>query len=656
MQARRRKAACATCHSRKVACDLNSRGSPCTNCHKAGLLDCHVHARQRLPRQIDGYRRRLEPASPSVGPSTVTQTHTERSSHANHSNEPPRTPERAPGPDSSHRDEPSTYLVEFVDQSAFGIRAIDRDARVAYVGTEVSNLSYLTRNRSATGEHKVCHQPTNRLARQATVYEPDRIPLDALQLPEKSVVDKLLEAYFDRVNVAFPIVDRTRFMSTYNARDPTNPPSLLLLQAMLLVGAHVSEDNEARQASKTSYFRRAKILFDARFERNRDVVVQAALLLCWHTDGAEDVLANAWHWTRTACSVAYGLGMHRNADPSTLVPHNKRMWRRVFWLLFICDVQVALQYGRPQAIRLDECDVLPLKAEDFQDCGIGVNVEYVMQAVGLSKIISAALRSRFGPLASGAAQQLSAIRDADQSLASWIVQLPEPLRLRPTLTTDFYASMLHLQYNTALLLLHRPRPPGSMFPDESRREDADICSAAAVHIYYLVEALRERDLLISSPSSLVHILFTAMIQLYAETRTANPVLAASSRARYDSTLSSLHALTASWPQAAPIAYFFEHRRRRNDQCPQHPTNQNEKGTAQTLQPSIDATGNTPQQPDHINGPMQLRNDNLWQDLFPEGIPHDATDALGNNDWNAWHSQYWPDVLLNDPNLSPEFPI
>ena len=196
----------------------------------------------------------------------------------------------------------------------------------------------------------VYHFPSNRIPRRYLAHEPDRRPVEAFELPDKSLVNELLRAYFEKVNPGFPVVDEDVFMSQYKSRDPNNPPSLLLLQAILLVGAHVSKSGLERETLKSMFFRRAKILFDTRFERSRDTIVQTALLMTWHSDGPEDIAANAWFWLGVATRTALGLGMHRDATPSTLVSHNKRMWRRVWWLLFQCDVLLGLQYGRPQSM------------------------------------------------------------------------------------------------------------------------------------------------------------------------------------------------------------------------------------------------------------------------------------------------------------------
>ena len=184
-------------------------------------------------------------------------------------------------------------------------------------------MNYLIRHRARN--EAVHHFPADHISRQYTSHELDRIPREAFTMPCQAVVDELLEKYFRYVNPGFPVLDEQIFMSQYRNRDPLNPPSLLVLQAVLLVGAHVSRNRPDRDELKTAFFRRAKMLFDARFEWNRDVVVQAALLLTWHSEGVEDIGANSYYWVGVAARTAQGLGMHRDTGPSTLVPHDKRL-------------------------------------------------------------------------------------------------------------------------------------------------------------------------------------------------------------------------------------------------------------------------------------------------------------------------------------------
>jgi transcriptional regulatory protein AMDR len=612
MQSSRRRAACAACHVRKVRCDAATLGTPCSNCSKAGQTDCHLHvAGKRAPAR---YRSTAAVEVPIIAPAQ----------HSRALDRPPLDPKSTPllaGNKSTldigiAAEDHRTHLVEFIEQPSVASRSIDKDTRVTYVGTQVSNLSFLAD--AANPFNTSSHYASNRIARQHVSYEPDRLPAEALQLPEKAMVDRLLSAYFDHINPRFPVVDQHRFMAQYTARDSQNPPSLLLLQAILVVGAHVCYEGPERQTMKSVYFRRAKMLVDARFERNRDTVVQAALLLTWHTDGVDDVAANGWHWVQYAASVALGLGMHRDAEPSTLVAHNKRMWRRVFWLLFQCGVALAMQYGRPQAITLQDCDVHELSADDFTECGTAKTADYAIHKARLAVITSQALRDCFGPnnAPSRAHQALSGI---DTKLAEWTMTLPKNLRPGSGMSLDVDTLLLHIDYNVLLLLLHRPIRGSVATRLAATREAANICSVAASQLQSLLESLRERGVLTAMSSDIVHTCFTALIHLSAEARSSNPIISTAARRRYESVLETLKQLREVWPEATPVWYYFDKK-------------------AQSLAQEAPAENNADATHDEslpMSSPAQRSVD--WQDLFADGA-----DTL-LNDCSAWQDQYWEDV-------------
>ncbi|KAK4891592.1 hypothetical protein LTR27_009761 [Elasticomyces elasticus] len=532
-----------------------------------------------------------------------------------------------------------TSLVEFVEQPSGFRPPIDKDARVTYTGNSLSNLNLLKRVSGMNDGSS--HHASNRVPRQFVSHESDRLPVEALQLPDKNTVDQLLEAYFTHVSPGFPVVDEVRFMAQYKARDPSNPPSLLLLQAILMAGAHVLTEPSRRQALKATFFRRAKMLIDSRFERNRDTVVQTALLLATHTDGIEDVCANDWYWVHYASTVAQGLGMHRDAEPSTLVPHNKRMWRRVFWLLFSSDVTLALQYGRPQSIHLEDCDVRPISQDDFEECGTDTQIGFVMLNIELATVASEAIRRQFRPNVDK--ESLNQARhEADAQLARWSNDLPNHLRLRPTLTLDIYASLLHLHYNTILILLHRPQPRTRAEQVDMTKEDGDICSAAASHVQSLLEGLRERQSLVYAPGSIVHVCFTSLIQLSVErvARMGNPLLSTAAQRRYESVLETLRQICSIWPQANPVYYYFEHKRsiskqsRNGHDAPeQTPTDNSMQG------PGIVRTSD-PLVQREINSHGDTTSDVDWQGILSSLQPDDSDSSRFLGDWAEWQERYW----------------
>ncbi|KAI9931807.1 hypothetical protein ASPWEDRAFT_25337 [Aspergillus wentii DTO 134E9] len=585
-------AACVHCHRRKVRCDARLVGLPCSNCRSSGKTDCRIHEKKKriavrsildpVPIRCRPVPSATESASKSLSPSSSTQATTPlpnvlstsqpvASNHfANHVPHPrsqsfsgTETTHRPSGPDpSSERDAHNDLekrLVKLIDEEESGRRHIQRGVRAIYVGHELSNMSFLIRQQR-DNDDDVYHFAGNEIPRHQLRTGHDQLLMDALTLPEQALADELVEAYFAYVNPGYPIIDEDLFMAQYRSRDPSDPPSILLLQAILLVGAHVSRPKAERDPLKEIFFRRCKWLFDNRIERSRDTLVQAALLLTWHSDSADDdVAANAHYWVGVAARIATGIGMHRNPVSSKFVPEDRHMWRRLWYILLQFDVMVSLSYGRPHAINLEDSDVAPLTPADFQDCGSRVQIEYVTHFSELCTMIFYIVRERFG-LRVSAERRKAVLQEADEALANWSLKLPDSLRLRAS-DMDPWSAMLHLTYNNFLILLHRPHPRASAYSDDYGPHDAEICSAAAGVIGSIFEELRLNDRLKFLWYSGVHTLFTAMIQVRVELRFSNPVLAINALRRFDSASYSLRELSGYWAHAGTILRLFEDSKR-----------------------------------------------------------------------------------------------
>lgn len=237
-------------------------------------------------------------------------------------------------------------LADFLDNSVEKADEIDANHRVHFIGNEFSNLNYLVRRRASHINHNQLH-----FGSQHSLPRISSAPAEALKLPEKSLADELIQAYFSRINPGWPIVDEEDFMERYRCTDPRKPVPLLLLHSILLVGAHVSASRHKDYKSlKACFFRRAKMLMDARYEEDRKVYIQAALLMTWNCDHLEDIVSNSWYWVGFAARTALGLGMHRDTSQSRMSAVTKREWIRLWWVLFQFDVLVSVAHGRPQAM------------------------------------------------------------------------------------------------------------------------------------------------------------------------------------------------------------------------------------------------------------------------------------------------------------------
>ena len=502
----------------------------------------------------------------------------------------PKQSGSSPGDDKEAQADLEKRLVNLIDEGDTGKREIKRGVRAIYVGHELSNMSFLIRQQRDKDDD-VYHFAGNEIPDRQLKIGHDQLIMDALTLPEQDLADELVQAYFAYVNPGYPIIDEDLFMAQYRNRDPGDPPPILLLQSILLVGAHVSRPKAERDALKEIFFRRTKWLFDSRVERNRDIMVQAALLMTWHSENADDdVSSNAYYWVGVAARIATGLGMHRNPVSSRFLPRDRHMWRRLWFILVQFDVLVSLSYGRPQAINLEDSDVSPLTAADFEGCGANVQIDYVIHFSELCFMISNIIRERFG-LRVTPERRKTALQEADGSLANWSLRLPDNLRLRAS-DMDPWSAMLHLTYNNFLILLHRPHPRASAYSDDYGPHDAEICSAAAGVIASIFEELRLNNRLRLLWYTGVHTLFTAMIQVRVELRFSNPVLAINALRRFDSASHSLRELSDYWLHATTILRLFEDSRRLQEDLQTVTTERPRKfGEADTAQQTPDQAPN-----------------------------------------------------------------
>lgn len=125
--------------------------------------------------------------------------------------------------------------------------------------------------------------------RMATKMNPEEMDIlakrGALQLPPRNLCEELIDAYFKWVAPVIPIINKSWFMQRWHDLD--NQPPLLLMQAILLAGSRVCttamllDANGSPIPAATIFYKRAKALYDADYEEDRVVIVQALILLGW---------------------------------------------------------------------------------------------------------------------------------------------------------------------------------------------------------------------------------------------------------------------------------------------------------------------------------------------------------------------------------------
>ncbi|KAJ3573061.1 hypothetical protein NPX13_g4836 [Xylaria arbuscula] len=569
----------------EVRCDAASLGVPCTNC-VAFQIECKIPQPKRKKTQANaakdsdserGDAAESQSPQPMAGSST---TFPARPPAVYHTTEgvPPTTLTDAQA--RKEEVDNDTY-VNLVMKPKFTRAPITEAGRVAFLG-ESSNLTLLVHDRQGASDVVHYPLPENVRGSRARLTELDNIEIDILHrrgaflLPPRQLCDELIEAYFKWVHPIVPVLNRTRFMKQY--QDPGNPPSLLLLQAILLAGSRVCQNQQLMDANGSTtpaaltFYKRAKALYDANYEDDRVTIVQSLLLMGWYWEGPEDVTKNVFYWSRVALIVAQGSGMHRSVEGSQLSATDKRLWKRIWWTLFTRDRSVAVALGRPCNINLEDCDVEMLTEEDFieeEPGNLGVfapdpiHVQFFLQYVKLCEIMGLVLSQQYSVASRGRRQNAIDLTHSDMALADWLQNCPKVVYWEMP-RHHFWSALLHANYYTTLCLLHRAHMPPNMnshsqsrFPDEAAYPSRNIAFQAAGMVTSIIENLSAHEELRYCPAFIVYSLFSALIMHVYQMRSPVSSIQRVTHDRIRTCMDALKEVSKVWLVGKMVYTLFE---------------------------------------------------------------------------------------------------
>ncbi|KIN08397.1 hypothetical protein OIDMADRAFT_152660 [Oidiodendron maius Zn] len=471
------------------------------------------------------------------------------------------------------REGEDTIYAQFM-KPKFTRAPIKEAGRVAYLG-ESSNLTLLVHDRHGTADVVHYPLPENVRGSRARLTELDNVEIDILHqrgaflLPPRSLCDELVDSYFKWVAPIVPVINRTRFMKQY--QDAKNPPSLLLLQAILLAGSRVCTNpqlmdvNGSTTPAALTFYKRAKALYDANYEDDRVTIVQALVLMGWYWEGPEDVTKNVFYWSRVATVVAQGSGMHRSVEGSQLSVADKRLWKRIWWTLFTRDRSVAVALGRPVHINTDDSDVEMVSEDDFiedddpnneyaQD---PLHVQFFLQYVKLCEIMGLVLSQQYSVASKARRQNAIDLTHSDMALADWLQNCPKEVYWEMP-RHHFWAALLHSNYYTTLCLLHRAHmPPASGRAEENSYPSRNIAYQAAAMITSIIENLSAHNELRYCPAFIVYSLFSALIMHVYQMRSNVPSVVQATQDRMRVCMNALKDVSRVWLVAKMVYTLFE---------------------------------------------------------------------------------------------------
>lgn len=568
--------ACTVCRSRKVRCDAEIH-IPCTNCITFGC-DCvlpEAKKRGNSTNDIKPKRKQSAVKSKNKLDSDDDKMDHDHSEGDSLPNEPILNISQVsvpPSLTSNYKTRPSMHRKELLSSK--------NKASLTFVGS--SSIALVTQR---VGENHV--QLTEDVFENSD-NSLDSVELEILKLrgafflPPNDLALDLVNSYFDHVHPLMPVIDRTQFMQKFN--DPNDSPSLILLQAVLLCGCRVSlnplllDAKGSNDLAALTFFRRAKALYEASYESDPVSIIQTVILIGSYWEGPEDVTKNSYYWTRVAVGLAQGFGFQRDISPSRdLTNSEKKVWRRIWWCLFEKDRNVAIAFGRPSIIDLNDCDAPMLTIDDFNedDPELGIKSPYAVNEtqalyfihlVKLAEITGIIIKHQYTVKSEQLKRKnkFTIIQHCDMLMGIWFTNLPPQLvfSLNDPSTQNFYSCLLNAQYYNRLYLIHRSNlirmtQSSSTNPNNYKYPSWGISFQAARMISIVSKILLERDQIKYVSVMFVYILFSALMMLICHVDSSKQVISSTAAESLFICRAVLRELAKYWPIAGVLTKLFD---------------------------------------------------------------------------------------------------
>lgn len=264
----------------------------------------------------------------------------------------------------------------------------------------------------------------------------------AAVLPRPAMLQALTDAFFEHIFPFYSVVDRS---------DVFGPnPSILLQQAICLAASLIRHDQTSLDLAYSQY-EKVKTLIHLNYELDHLVLLKTLCIVsCWSPYPTDCVTIDGpWHWSGMAIRLAIQMGLHKQSTYTN--QPDSSCFRRIFWHLINIDNFLIACWGRPLAIKLEDCDVSPLTIQDFPDNNLATLVALegrrILEIIGTIGELNIQKRNILS-------EEISKLIT---SLSEWQRDLPDELRLhdvdgarrpfhRPT-------SELFIYYFGAIILL-----------------------------------------------------------------------------------------------------------------------------------------------------------------------------------------------------------
>ncbi|KAJ5418111.1 uncharacterized protein N7487_001661 [Penicillium crustosum] len=361
---KRPSSACKRCKDQHIRCDAETKGLPCSPCRRVGNSDCQI-AKTKRTRGSNG---RFATSDLATTESIAQPNQTTRISDR----VPPFSIDVVALCNSHRR---RCYLSgdgSLSGQDRLYASTRHRQASAPPIWGESWYLSYVIQ--TTNSDQGCLYRPIqDEQGNTAVAHHPRRdhrsTSISQHLLPPAQLVNDLLRGYFVIFHPFCPILDRETFLGSVS----DGSVSKVLLRCVLFISSiHCDLKTihllgySGRIEAEDDLFSSAKAAFDCEPEGDRLVMLLCSYLLHYWSGSASQSRDSLW-WLAGTIRSAQCMQMHRKAQQRNFQPEQERMWRRIWWLLYIRDRQISISLGKPMIIHDCDCDVELISEGDLVD-------------------------------------------------------------------------------------------------------------------------------------------------------------------------------------------------------------------------------------------------------------------------------------------------
>ncbi|KAK5166058.1 uncharacterized protein LTR77_008319 [Saxophila tyrrhenica] len=272
----------------------------------------------------------------------------------------------------------------------------------------------------------------------------------------------LVDLFFSKVNICFPVFDEFMFQRVFTASKDSMSPSLLCYVYGNAMTYWKSSERlmTVPAPEQRSAWLHAEDALNAEWKSTPGISMILSIILNLCGRPSSHYLGNGV-LLGMAVALANSAGLNRDPSPWNLSPYEKRFRIRIWWLLVIYDVWSSWAYGTPHRIRRSHYDVPTPTTEDI--VGPSASNEHTAGAscfvslIALTQVLVHGLEHVYH-LSGGGPNTEEVCSDLDSLLVIWEDSLPDDLRrpiIRGIRLSGHGTANLRLAYLSVKLLICR---------------------------------------------------------------------------------------------------------------------------------------------------------------------------------------------------------